>query len=188
MTILVDSFTGKKLNSPNDVVVKSDGTIYFTDPPSGIHPSQQELPIQGVYRLHPDRSEMTLVASDFALPNGLAFSPDETRLYIDDSSRCHIRVFDVLSNGMLTNGRLFHTMKSRAPDVPDGMKVDVHGNVYCTGPGGVWVFDADGHHLGTIRIPEQATNCAWGGDDLQTLYITTRTSVYRMRTITVGIS
>lgn len=130
---------------------------------------------------------MTLVADDFALPNGLAFSPDETRLYIDDSSRYHIRVFDVVSDGALTNGRLFHSMQSRDPAVPDGMKVDTQGNVYCTGPGGVWVLDADGHHLGTIRIPEQTTNCAWGGDDLQFLYITTRTSVYRIRTKAVGI-
>ena len=180
--IIVDKFQGKKLNSPNDVVVKSDGSIYFTDPPYGIKPHQQEQFFQGVYRLDPDRALLTLVADDFDKPNGLAFSPDESNLYVDDSStRRHVRVFKVQPNGSLTHGRVFHDMKSQETGLPDGMKVDQMGHLYCTGPGGVWVLDAKGQHLGTIMIPELPANCAWGDDDLRSLYITARTSVYKIR-------
>ena len=110
-------------------------------------------------------------------------------LYIDDSSRRqrHIRVFDVRPDGLFTNGRLFHSLNVREGGVPDGMKVDVHGHVYCTGPGGVWVFDPDGNHLGRIRTPDQPTNCAWGDEDWQSLYITTHTSVYKIRGNVQGI-
>jgi len=182
MRVLADKFQGKQLNSPNDVVVKGDGSIYFTDPPYGIKPAQQEQSIQGVYRLDLDRSLLTLVADDFDRPNGLAFSPDERKLYIADSStRRHIRIFDVRSDGNLTNGRLFHDMDSKEKGSPDGMKVDQLGHLYCTGPGGIWVFDPKGQHLGTIMTPETPANCAWGDDDLRTLYITARTSVYTIR-------
>lgn len=188
ITVLADQFQGKKLNSPNDVVVKSDGAIYFTDPPYGIKPDQQEQPIQGVYRLSPEGNELTAVADDFEKPNGLAFSPDEKRLYIDDSSeRRHIRVFDVQSDGSLSSGRIFYDMNIEEPDSPDGMKVDVNGHIYCTGPGGVWVFDGEGKHLGTIVTSEKPSNCAWGDNDWQSLYITARTSIYRIRVNIPGI-
>jgi gluconolactonase len=187
LTVVADSFLGKKLNSPNDVVVKSDGSIYFTDPPYGISPEQQEQRIQGVYRLPPNGGPLTLVADDFEKPNGLAFSPDERKLYIDDSSRRHIRVFDVQPDGGLSDGRIFHDLNVSAPGAPDGMKVDWEGRLYCTGPGGVWVLDSKGRHLGTIGTPEKPANCAWGGDDWQTLYITARTSVYTIRLDTRGI-
>ncbi len=185
--VLADMFEGKKLNSPNDIVVKSDGAIYFTDPPYGIQPEQQEQPVKGVYRLSPDQSTLTLLIDDFTAPNGLAFSPDESRLYIDDSERRHLRVFDVQPDGSLSNGQIFHDMDIEKPGAPDGMKVDVSGNVYCTGPGGVWVFDREGRHLGTIVTPELPTNCAWGDDDRQSLYITAQTSIYKVRTNFPGI-
>jgi gluconolactonase len=187
MTVVAESFQGKKLNSPNDVVVRSDGCIYFTDPPYGIKPEQQEQRIQGVYRLSPDMRELSLLVDDFERPNGLAFSPDEKKLYINDSARRHIRVFDVASDGFLNNGRLFSDMNVGAPGAPDGMKVDVRGRVYCTGPRGVWVFDQRGLHLGTVITPEKPANCAWGGIDWRSLYITARTSVYRIRASTPGL-
>ena len=188
MTVLAAEFQGKKLNSPNDVVVKSDGAIYFTDPPYGIEPEQQEQPIQGVYRLAPDGGEITLVAADFDKPNGLAFSPDETKLYIDDSSeRRHIRVFEVQPDGSLANGRIFYDLNVGKPGLPDGMKLDRQGHIYAAGPEGVWVFDAAGRHLGTIITPEEPANCAWGDDDWRTLYITARTSVYKIRVNIPGI-
>lgn len=188
ITVLADKFQGKKLNSPNDVVAKSDGAIYFTDPPYGIKSDQQEQPIQGVYRLSPDGKELTVIAGDFEKPNGLAFSPDEKRLYIDDSShRRHIRVFDVHDDGYLSNSRIFHDMNTKEPGSPDGIKVDVRGHVYCTGPKGVWVFDTEGIHQGTIVTPEKPANCAWGDSDWQSLYITARTSVYKIRVNVPGI-
>lgn len=187
VTVLAETFRAKRLNSPNDVVVKSDGAIYFTDPSYGIKPEEQEQPVQGVYRLSPDGSELSLVADDLARPNGLAFSPHEKKLYIDDSHRRHIRVYDVREDGSLAGGSLFHGMDARTPGVPDGMKVDNEGRVYCTGAGGVWVFDPAGNHLGTIVTPEKPSNCAWGDNDWRSLYITAVTSVYRIRVNTPGI-
>lgn len=187
ITVLADEFQGKKLNSPNDVVVKSDGSIYFTDPPYGIAPEEQEQPVQGVYRLSPDGKELSLVVEDFQKPNGLAFSPDEKQLYIDDSECRHIRVFNILADGMLSGDRLFHDLNVSEPGLPDGMKVDVAGHIYCTGATGVWVFAPQGSHLGTILTPELPTNCAWGDKDLKTLYITTGTSIYKIRVSIPGI-
>lgn len=187
ITVLAASFREKRLNSPNDVVVKSDGAIYFTDPNYGIRPEDQEQEVQGVYRLSPDGLDLSLVAHDFARPNGLAFSPDEKKLYIDDSERRHIRVFDVNDDGSLSGGALFHDMNIAAPGSPDGMKVDVEGRVYCTGAGGVWVFGREGNHLGTIVTPEKPSNCAWGGTDWRTLYITACRSVYSIRVRTPGM-
>lgn len=187
ITVIADIFKEKKLNSPNDIVVKSDGSIYFTDPPYGIKSEQQEQPIQGVYRLSPDNNKIIIVADDFIKPNGLAFSPDEKKLYIDDSERRHIRVFDVQPDGKLTNGRIFYDMKTEKPGLPDGMKVDTQGNIYCTGGGGVWVFNSQGNHLGTIVTPEVPANCAWGDEDYQSLYITASTSVYKIRVNIPGV-
>jgi sugar lactone lactonase YvrE len=178
---LAAHYQGKRLNSPNDVVVKSDGSIYFTDPPYGVQPEEQELDFHGVYRIAPDGSLM-LLTDDFDRPNGLAFSADESILYIDDTTRCHVRAFDVLSDGTLANGRLFADMRSTEIGGPDGMKLDVGGNLYVTGPGGTWLFDPAGSHLGTFVTPEKPANLAFGDADRRTLYITARTSVYRVRT------
>jgi gluconolactonase len=177
---LADRYNGKRLNSPNDVVVRSDGSIYFTDPPYGIKPEQQELPYQGVYRLSPD-GKLVLLVDDFDRPNGLAFSPDEKTLYVDDSNRGHVRAFAVSPDGTLTHGRVFAAVKGPGGGVPDGMKVDSAGNVFCTGPGGVFVFGPDGKHLGTIQMPETTANCAWGEPDRKTLYLTASTGLYRIR-------
>lgn len=188
ITVLADKFRGQKLNSPNDIVVKSDGAIYFTDPPYGIQPNQQEQPIQGVYRLSPDTNEIIAVVDDFDKPNGLAFSPDEKKLYIDDSERRHVRVFDVQTDGTLANSRIFYDMNVKKSGLPDGMKVDIRGHIYCTGAGGVWIFTPEGNHLGTIVTPEQPANCAWGDDDWQSLYITACTSIYKIRVNIPGIN
>ncbi|NES72426.1 MAG: SMP-30/gluconolactonase/LRE family protein [Okeania sp. SIO2D1] len=188
ITILAEKFQGKQLNSPNDVVVKSDGAIYFTDPPYGIKAQMQEQPVQGVYRLSPNGQKLTLVAKDFERPNGLAFSHDESKLYVDDSSRRHLRVFDVQTDGTLANSCVFHDMNIAQPGSPDGMKIDVAGNIYCTGPGGVWVFDGMGSHLGMIITPEKPANCAWGDEDWQSLYITACTSIYKVRVNIPGIA
>ena len=188
-TVLAEMFRGKHLNSPNDVVVKSNGAIYFTDPPYGIEPEEQELTFQGVYRLDPANKNLTLLVDDFTKPNGLAFSPDETVLYIGDSSidKRHVRVFDVMSDGALSNGRLFAEIRSELPGNPDGMKVDVQGNLYVSAAGGIWIFSEEGEHLGIIRTPEIPSNCAWGGDDWSILFITARTSIYRIKTCVLGI-
>jgi gluconolactonase len=199
-TVLAEQFQGKRLNSPNDIVVKSDGSIYFTDPPYAVQPATpgmvrpagwwtrpipgKEQPCNGVYRLGPDGS-LRLLADDFALPNGLAFSPDESVLYIDDSAHKHIRAFDVRPDGTLANGRLLLDMASDDPGVPDGLKVDRRGNVFCTGPGGVWVCRPDGALLGRIVLPELPANLAWG-EDGSVLFFTARTSVYRLPTKTAG--
>jgi gluconolactonase len=182
---LAERYEGRRLNSPNDVVVKSDGTIYFTDPPYGITPEQREQPCNGVYRITP-AGILELVLDDFERPNGLAFSPDESLLYIGDSPRRHVRVFDVRPDGTLTGGRVFADMDHPQPGSPDGMKVDVEGHLYVTGATGVWVFEPDGTHLGVIVTPERPANCAWGDADRRTLYITARTSLYRVRVTVPG--
>lgn len=188
LTVLASVFQGKKLNSPNDVVVKSNGDLYFTDPPYGIRAEQQEQPIQGVYRLSPEGGEPVLLVDDFIKPNGLAFSPDETKLYIDDSEGHHLRVFDVLEDGGLEKGRIFYDMTTDKEGLPDGMKIDRRGNIFCTGGGGVWVFSPEGEHLGTIATPEVPANCAWGDGDRCTLYITAGTSIYKIRVAIAGNS
>ena len=185
---LAERYEGKRLNSPNDIVVKSDGSIYFTDPPYGL-PKQEadsELGYNGVFRLAPDGT-LTLLDDSFVRPNGLAFSPDERVLYVDDTQRQQIRAFDVQPDGTLANGRVFaELVKPGAEGRPDGMKVDVRGNVFCTGPGGVWVYAPGGEHLGVIETPQAPANLAWGDDDLKSLYITARTGLYRVRTKTGG--
>jgi len=184
---LASEYEGKRLNSPNDLVVKSDGSIYFTDPPYGIKSEQQELDFFGVYRLDTDGT-LTLLVSDFVRPNGIAFSPDETQLYINDSEAGHVRVFDVQPDGTLANGRIFAEQKDEnMPGVPDGMKVDVEGNVYSTGPGGVWVFSPSGNLLGIIKVPEVPANLAWGDRDYKTLYLTARNSLYRVPLKIAGV-
>jgi gluconolactonase len=181
--VLADKYEGKRFNSPNDVVLGPDGALYFTDPtldlPKG---EKQEIPFQGVYRVAADGS-VRLLTRDLAQPNGLAFSPDGRRLYIDDSKRRDIRVYDAGPDGTLTNGRLFGTEEGPPHSgVPDGIRVDRQGNVFVTGPLGIWIWDPNGNHLGTIVMPEQPANLAWGDPDYRTLYITATTSVYRLKT------
>lgn len=183
---LADQYESGRLNSPNDVVVKSDGTVYFTDPPYGIQPEEREQSCNGVYRILPNGA-LELLIDDFDRPNGLAFSPDESILYIDDSPRRHVRAFDVRSDGTLTNSRVFADMGHPQPGSPDGMKIDEAGNLYVTGATGVWVFESDGTHLGVIVTPERPANCAWGDDDRTSLYITARTSLYRVRVKVPGL-
>jgi gluconolactonase len=187
-TVLTDRFLGKRLNSPNDVAVRSDGMIYFTDPPYGIDLEEQELDFQGVFLLKPESSDLTLLMDDFDRPNGLALSPDETVLYIaDSSSRRHIRVLDVNPDGTLSDSRVFAEIRSELPGNPDGMKMDTEGNLYVAAAGGIWVFSEEGGHLGTIETPEIPANLAWGEGDWRSLFITARTSVYRIKLNTPGV-
>jgi gluconolactonase len=188
---IASHYEGKRLNSPNDVIVKSDGSIYFSDPPYGLTADygiegEQDLDFQGVYRLSPDGQTLTLLVDDFDRPNGLCFSPDESILYIDDTERMHVRAFDVQSDGTIANGRIFAEEEGEG-SAPDGMKIDVHGNVYLTGPGGIWIFDTSGQHLGVLQTPERAANLGWGGDDWSTLFITASTSVYSIQCKVAGI-
>jgi gluconolactonase len=177
ITVIANSFQGRRLNRPNDVVVKSDGCVYFTDPwTSPAAPEQWDLTFSGVYRVTPDLGTMSLLIGDFIVPNGLAFSPDEKVLYINDSRCGHIRAFDLAPNGTLAKqtDRIFADLRGDEPGVPDGMKVDVEGNVYC-GAGGIWIMDPSGKKLGRIVHGAPATtNMAFGGDDWRTLYFTSR--------------
>ena len=192
MTVLASHFEGKELNSPNDVVVKSDGTIYFTDPIFGRVeyygvPREQELGHQGVYRVNPDGSDLTLLVSDFSQPNGLTFSLDESQLFVNDTPNGHIRVFEVEANGNISNSRVWAEVTGEGEGVPDGLKKDSGGNVYTTGPGGIHVFAPDGASLGVMHVPEGLANFNWGGDDFRTLFATASTSLYRTRVITPGL-
>jgi gluconolactonase len=224
---LADRFEGKRLNSPNDLVFRSDGTLYFTDPPYGLTPpyglegQQAELDFHGLFRMDarrqspvasgkPDVSSSAELASagpddrrlspvvceaaDFDRPNGLAFSPDEKILYVADTPRYHIRAFDVAPDGSLSGGRVFAELRGEGGGRPDGMKVDSLGHVWCTGPGGVWVFSPEGEHLGCLRVPERQTaNVAWGqsGQDpaepWSWLYMTSHVAIYRLRVAVPGL-
>jgi gluconolactonase len=185
--IVADRFEGKRLNSPNDVVIGPDGAIYFTDPNMDLVAGEkQEIQFQGVYRIAKN-GQVQLLTKDLTQPNGLVFSPDGKRLYIDDSDQRNIRVYDFQSDGTLANGRIFGDEKAGPKDgVPDGMKVDTKGNLYAVGPTGIWVWNPQGVHLGTIVVPEQPANLAWGDADSSTLYITAETSVYKIHTKALG--
>ena len=185
--ILADHYDGKKFNSPNDVIVGPDDALYFTDPTLDLVAGEkQEIPFQGVYRLD-DAGNVRLLTQDLTQPNGLAFSPDGKHFYIDDSEKRNIRAYDVASDGTLSNGRIFGEEPGGKHDgVPDGIKVDKSGNLFVTGPKGIWVWDAFGNHLGTIAMPEQPANLTWGDKDYRTLYITATTSVYRLEMKTQG--
>jgi gluconolactonase len=190
MTPFVEKFGGKRFNSPNDLVYKSDGSLYFTDPPYGLLKQDddpaKELKFNGVYRYAGDK--LQVVVKDLTRPNGLAFSPDEKTFYVANSDEKHkvwMR-YDVAADGSVSNGRVFADVTAEKEDgLPDGMKVDAQGNIYASGPGGLWVFAPDGKHLGTIKPPETPANCNWG-DDGKTLYITARTGVYRIKLAVAG--
>jgi gluconolactonase len=192
---LATHWQGKELNSPNDVIVASDGSIVFTDPTYGRMPGfglerEQELDFQGVYRLPAGGGGLELLVDDFAQPNGLCFSPDESLLYVNDTDRAHIRVFDVGPGHQLSNGRVFAANIGDGDlakgGLVDGMKADERGNIYVTGPEGIWVFSPEGEHLGVIRVPESTGNLNWGDDDWKSLFIPSSTSVYRVRMKVAG--
>ncbi len=189
-TVLASQFEGKRLNSPNDLVFKSDGTLYFTDPPSGLRDRdkdpKKELPFSGVYLLK--GGKLQLITKDMTTPNGIVFSPDEKYLYVNDSAKKTITRFDVQPDDTVTNGQVIIDMSSdKAPGVPDGMKVDQKGNIYCTGPGGFWIMSPQGKHLGTVLTSELPANLAFGGPDLKTLFLTARTGLYQIRLKIPGI-
>lgn len=181
----VDRFQGKRLNSPNDLVFRSDGSLYFTDPPYGLTGQDQdpkkELKFNGVYRYA--KGKLQVLVKDLTRPNGIAFSPDEKVLYVansDEKNKTWMR-YDVRPDGTVANGKVFFDVNSSTePGLPDGMKVDAKGNVYGTGPGGVWVISPEGKHLGTIKTAETPANCGWG-DDGKSLYITAETGLYRIK-------
>ena len=191
ITVVANSFQGQRLNRPNDVVVKSDGSIYFTDPWTSPDIQQQwDLAFAGVFRVSPDLGTVTLLVDDFLLPNGIAFSPDESVLYINDSRRRHIRAFDVAANGTLARqtDRVFADLSGPEPGGPDGMKVDTLGNVYCGGSGGIYILDPKGKKLGRIVHGKPATtNIAFGGSDWKTLFFTTRDTLGMVNLKVAGV-
>jgi gluconolactonase len=196
VTALADTYEGKRLNSPNDLVYKSDGTLYFTDPPYGLpkldsDPTKQ-LPFSGVYRLPgalshkpgapPDRAQLQLLVKDLPRPNGICFSPDEKYLYVNNSEPKKLWMrYTVKADGTLTDGKvLFDASSDKRVGAPDGMKVDQSGNLYSAGPAGVWIISPEGKHIGTLEIPERVGNVAWGGADHKTLYVAASSSIYRI--------
>jgi gluconolactonase len=190
LTVIANSFQGRRLNRPNDVVVKSDGAIYFTDPGAGIVPEEWDLQYSGVYRVTADLGTRSLLTETFIQPNGIAFTPDERLLYVNDSRRRHIRAFELLPNGMLAKqtDTVFADLAGSEPGVPDGMKVDVAGNVYCGGSGGLYILNAQGKKLGRIVHGHPATtNIAFGGDDWKTLYFTSRSSLFSVNLKVAGV-
>jgi len=203
ITVLADSFQGKKLNSPNDLVYKSDGSLYFTDPPYGL-PTQgdsdplKEQTVNGVYRIAdarqhkagapPENDKLQLIIKDIKRPNGIAFSPDEKYLYIAESGDKVWLRYKVQPDGSVTDGQTFLDAKTDStPGVPDGMRVDKKGNIYSAGPGGVWIISPEGKHIGTIKVPEVVGNVAWGDKDGKTLYTVASTSVFKVRTKVAGL-
>lgn len=194
LTVLADRYAGKRLNSPNDLVYKSDGALYFTDPPFGLpkffDDPRKEIPYSGVFRVSPDGKDVQLLTKELSGPNGLAFSPDEKYFYVDnwDDKKKIVMRYDVNPNGSLSNGKVFFDMTSAdGEDALDGLKVDQKGNLYVSGPGGLWIISPEGKHLGTIVGPEHPHNFAWGDDDGKTLYLCAKTGLYRIRLNIAGV-
>ncbi len=184
--VLAERYEGKRLNGPNDIVTRTDGCIYFTDPSFGTgERTGKELTFNGVYCIKSD-GKLLLLADDFTMPNGLALSPDENILYVNDTRQRSIRAFDVNPDGSVSNNRVLIEMQGTEPGSPDGMKVDQQGNIYCTGPGGIWIINSNGKYLGRILMSEMPSNFAWGDSDWKTLYITARTSIYRIKLLVPG--
>ena len=193
ITVLATHYRDKELNSPNDIVVKSDGRIYFTDPTYGRMPHYGveravQLDFRGVYRVEEDGSGLTLLAGDFGQPNGLCFSRDEKRLFVNDTERGHIRVFDVGADGLLAGGAVWAEVTGSGNGAPDGMKLDRDGNLYCCGPGGLHLLSPNARSLGVIQTPEVVANFTWGDDDFRSIFLTASTSLYRVRTKTPGVA
>ena len=191
LTILADTYQGKELNSPNDVIVSPDGNIYFSDPPLGRGAKygverERELDFQGVYRVDPQTGETILLDKDFEVPNGLCLSLDGKHLFVNDTPRMLVRVFDILPNGDIKNGRDWVIVNGEGEGKPDGMKIDSQGNLYTCGPGGIHIFDPDAKPLGFIPVPQKTANFNWGGDDLCDLFITAQDSIYKIRTLIPG--
>jgi gluconolactonase len=191
ITVLASHYAGKELNSPNDLIVKSDGAIYFSDPTYGRMNGfgllrEQDMDFQGVYRIDPVSGEVSLLASDFGQPNGLTFSLDEKQLFINDTDLGHIRVFDVANDGSISGGDVWAVPEGPGDGGCDGMKLDSKGNIYCTGPGGIHIYAPDATALGVIQVPEVAANFTWGDEDLKSLYITASKSLYRTRVKVAG--
>jgi gluconolactonase len=189
-TVLASEYDGKRLNSPNDLVVGPDGSIYFTDPPAGLREGdkdpKKELPFDGVYRIVNGKVE--LLAKDFSRPNGIAFSPDYKYLYVNDTIRKIIVRYNLQPDGGIADGQTIVDMTGDVrPGAPDGMKVDQRGNIYCTGPGGFWIMSPEGKHLATVQPPELPANLAWGDADGKALYLTARTGLYRIRLNIPGV-
>ena len=179
-----------RLNSPNDLVFKADGSLYFTDPTAGLRlqdkDPQRELPFAGVYRVA--NGKVQLLSKDFTRPNGIAFSPDEKFLYVNDTAKKIIMRFEVQPDGGVANGQVITDMTpDTAPGAPDGMKVDQKGNIYCTGPGGFWIMSPEGKHIVTVKTRELPANLNWGDADAKTLYLTARTGLYRIHLNVPGI-
>jgi gluconolactonase len=193
LVTIASHYQGKKFNSPNDIVVRSDGIVYWTDSAGGLvipgmvgEDLQRQLDVQAVFCVTPS-GEVKLVVEDTVYPNGLCFNLDESILYVNDTRLGLIRAFDVNPDGSTRNGRVFHKLAGNEPGVADGMKVDQEGNVYCTGPGGIHVMDRDGQLLGRLRIPGHSTNLAWGDHDWRSLYVTTYHCVFRTRLKIPGV-
>ena len=185
ITVLASHYEGKELNSPNDIIVSKKGAIYFTDPTFGRMEyygvlRECEMEVRGVYMID-DSGNLTLLVEDFDQPNGLCFSDDESKLFVNDSMKSHIRVFDVNSDGTLSGGAVWAILESDGEGVPDGMKIDMDGNMYCCGPGGIHILDSNGTSLGVIGIPEAAANFTWGESDMKSLFITASSSLYKIR-------
>jgi gluconolactonase len=187
--VLASHYGDRELNAPNDVVVKSDGAIYFSDPTYGRMPGfgierEQDLDFQGVYRIPPGGGDTQLLADDFGQPNGLCFSTDESLLYVNDTEKAHIRVFDVQDDGTISNSRVLAdgigTASLEIGDLVDGMKLDERGNIWVTGPGGVLAFNPTGEHIGTVQVPEPVGNLNWGGPAWSSLFIPASSSMYRI--------
>ncbi len=192
LSVLAGAYDGKRLNSPNDIVQKSNGDIYFTDPPYGLvkqdEDPKKELDFNGVFRL--SNGSLHLLHKDLPRPNGLAFSPDEKYLYVTNSDQRQkiCMRFEVRPDGSLAKAKVFYDLtQEAAPGLPDGIKIDQKGNIYSTGPGGIWIFTPEGKHLGTIKPPEIPANLHWGDKDARTLYITARTGLYRIKLNIAGI-
>ncbi len=204
-TILADHYQGKRFNSPNDLVFKSDGSLYFTDPPYGLQTQSdtdpaKDLPFNAVFRLvhaatipvgaKPANDRVELIIKDLTRPNGIAFSPDEKYLYIAVSDPAHLvwMRYDVKPDGTVANGKIFcDASGAKGQGGPDGIRVDKRGNLYGAGPGGVWIISPEGQHIGTLLLPDRVANCAFGGPDGKTLYITASTSIYRIHLNVVGV-
>lgn len=190
--VLASHWQGKELNSPNDIIVRSDGAVLFTDPMPGRMPRvgiprPQQLSFQGVFLLDPASKTLSLVADDFSKPNGLCFDLGEKRLFVNDTDRGHIRVFIANPDNTFTDSGIWAELRPLGPGVADGLKVDVENRVYCCGPGGIQVFGQDGGSIGLIEIPEVAANFTWGDEDRRTLYVAATSSIYRIRTRVPGV-